>query len=131
VLTSFADDSMAIEAIQAGASGFLLKDADTEQLIEAIRVVHRGGRVLDPTMASIIMSKLGRPADRAGASEPLTPREIDVLRLVALGRSNKEIAAELSLAVPTVTSHLRSILDKLHVQNRTQAAIYALEHHIV
>jgi DNA-binding NarL/FixJ family response regulator len=131
VLTSFAEDRMAIEAIKAGASGFLLKDADTEQLIEAIRVVQRGGRVLDPTMASIIMSKLRGGSDRDEPAEPLTAREIEVLRLVASGRSNKEIAAELNLALPTVTSHLRNILDKLNVQNRTQAAIYALEHHIV
>ncbi|MCW5849549.1 MAG: response regulator transcription factor [Anaerolineae bacterium] len=124
MLSTTATDEQVIEAVRAGARGFLLKDAETEQVIEAIRAVYRGGRVLDPMVAETLMRGIERTAPRS-LTEPLTPREVEILRLVAQGLSNREIAAHLHLAAPTVTTHVRNILGKLHLANRTQAAIYA------
>ncbi len=131
VLTSFPDDENVFAAIKAGAMGFLLKDSPPEHLLDAIRAVRRGESALHPTIARKLMQEISRPSDLPQAQEPLTPRELDVLECLARGQSNREIAEELSVSVRTVTTHVRNILDKLHLANRTQAALFALEQGIV
>lgn len=128
VLTSFPDDKNVFNAIKAGAMGFLLKEAPPEELLESIRTVHRGQAALHPTIARKLIQEVKQPSELHSSLDPLTPREMDVLRCLARGLSNREIADELTVSVRTVTTHMRNILDKLHVSNRTQAALYALEH---
>ena len=127
VLTSFPDDDNVFAAIKGGAMGFLLKDSSPEHLLEAIRTVCRGESVLHPTIARKLMQEIIQPSELPQAEEPLTPRELEVLRCLARGLSNREIAEELSVSIRTVTTHVRNILDKLHLANRTQAALYAIE----
>jgi DNA-binding NarL/FixJ family response regulator len=130
VLTSFEDDDSVFAAIKAGALGFLLKDTGTEQLLNAIRAVYRGESVLHPAIARKVLQELKRPSSLPLADDPLTPRELEVLQRLALGRSNREIADDLSITPRTVATYVRSILDKLHLANRTQAALYAHENGI-
>ncbi|NTU78163.1 MAG: response regulator transcription factor [Chloroflexales bacterium] len=127
VLTSFADDDGVFAAIKAGALGFVLKDSPTEQLLHAIRAVHRGESVLHPVIARKVLQELKRPPNPQPAMEPLTPREVEVLQWLAQGLSNREIAAQLDIAPRTVSTHVRNILEKLQLANRTQAALYARE----
>jgi NarL family two-component system response regulator LiaR len=127
VLTSFPDDDSVFRAIKAGALGYLLKDSAPENLLNAIRVVYNGQSMLHPSIARKLVQEIKEPADLPPAGEPLTPREMDVLQCLARGLSNREIAAELSVSTRTVTTHVRNILDKLHLANRTQAALYARE----
>jgi len=127
VLTSFAEDDNVFAAVKAGAVGFLLKDSPPKQLLEAIRTVHRGESALHPAIARQLLQEIKRPSRLPLAEEPLTPRELDVLQCLARGLSNREIADELTVSVRTVTTHVRNILDKLHLANRTQAALYAVE----
>jgi len=127
VLTSFPDDNNVFDAIKAGAMGFLLKDSPPEYLLEAIRTVHQGESALHPSIARKLVEEIKSPTDLPLAEEPLTPRELDVLKCLARGQSNREIATELSISTRTVTTHVRNILDKLHLANRTQAALYARE----
>jgi DNA-binding NarL/FixJ family response regulator len=108
--------------------GFLLKDSSPDHLLEAIRTVHRGESALHPTIARKLMQEIKRPPELPLAPEQLTPREIEVLQCLAQGNSNREIAIQLSVSIRTVTTHVRNILDKLHLANRTQAALYAHEH---
>ncbi len=131
VLSSFPDDDNVFTAIKAGAMGFLLKDSPPEHLLDAIRAVHRGENVLHPTIARKLMQEIKNPPKLPPAEDPLTPRELDVLKCLTRGLSNGEIAAELSVSIRTVTTHVRNILDKLHLANRTQAALYALDQGIV
>ncbi len=131
VLTSFFDDDHVFTAIKAGAVGFLLKDSPPQQLIEAIRTVHSGESALHPIIARKLIQELKHPPALPPAPEQLTPRELEVLYCLARGLSNREIAAELSVSFRTVTTHVRNILDKLHLANRTQAALYAHEHGMV
>jgi DNA-binding NarL/FixJ family response regulator len=131
VLTSFTDDDMVIAAIQSGANGVMLKDMPPEQLLEAIRDVARGQNALHPMVAQKLMLRIQRSAAPAFSEKILTHREIDVLRCLAEGQSNREIALKLSISTRTVTTHVRNILDKLGLANRTQAALYAVEHGIV
>ncbi|MBI4787141.1 MAG: response regulator transcription factor [Chloroflexi bacterium] len=132
VLTSFVADDKVFPAIKAGALGYLLKDSGPEQLVEAIHQVHRGEPSLDPSIARKVLLELAHPpALRHGAgqpltAEPLTERELGVLRLVAQGMSNKEIAEQLVITEMTVRTHVSNILGKLHLASRTQAALYAL-----
>ncbi len=126
VLTSFAGDDKVFPAIKAGALGYLLKDSSPEELVQAIHQVHRGEPSLQPSIARQLLTELSTPPKRPLTPEPLTSRELDILRLVAHGRSNKEIAQELSITEMTVRTHVSNILSKLHLASRTQAALYAL-----
>ncbi|MEJ2208507.1 MAG: response regulator transcription factor [Anaerolineae bacterium] len=126
VLTSFAEDEKVFPAIKAGARGYLLKDTPPPVLLQAIRDVHRGESSLHPTIARKLLQELNQPADLPPATDPLTEREVDVLRLVAQGLANEEIGERLFIAERTVRTHVSNILGKLHLANRTQAALYAL-----
>lgn len=128
VLTSFPEDDLVFDAIKAGAMGFLLKDSPPEELLQAIRAVYNGNSALHPSIARKLMQEIKRPPEFSPAVDPLTPRELDVLQCLAQGLSNREIAVELNVSIRTVTTHVRNILDKLHLANRTQAAIYARDH---
>lgn len=125
-LTSFAADDKLFPAIKAGALGYLLKDSDPQELIKAIRQVHKGEPTLHPTIARKVLRELGRPSSQPQTPDPLTEREVEVLRLVAKGHSNQEIADKLTIAEVTVRTHVSNILSKLHLANRVQAALYAL-----
>jgi DNA-binding NarL/FixJ family response regulator len=118
VLSSFIDDEKLLPAVRAGAAGYLLKDVEPQQLVDAIRTVHAGGALLHPKVASRLLEEM--------ATDPLTPREREVLALIGRGMANKVIARELSLSEKTVKAHVSSILAKLGVTDRTQAALYAV-----
>ena len=126
VLTSFSDDDKVFAAIKAGALGYLLKDSSPQQLIQAIRSVYQGQPSLHPTIALKLIRELNQPSELPLSEEPLSEREVDTLRLVAQGLTNQEIADKLSISERTVGKHVSNILDKLHLANRTQAALYAL-----
>ena len=128
VLTSFATDDRVFPAIKAGALGYLLKDSRPEDLVRSIHEVCRGESSLHPTIARKVLQELSRPPQKPQTSqvEPLTERELDVLRLVAQGLSNQEIARALVVSEATVRTHVSNILGKLHLASRTQAALYAL-----
>jgi two-component system, NarL family, response regulator LiaR len=128
VLTSFADDEQIFPAITAGALGYLLKDSQPAELLRAIRDVHSGESYLQPTIARRVLQELQRPPEPAGTrtSDPLSERELEVLRLLAEGLSNLEIADRLIISERTVRNHVGNILAKLHLANRTQAALYAV-----
>lgn len=127
VLTSFAADEQIFPAIQAGALGYLLKDSGPQELIQAIRQVYRGESSLDPAVARKVLSELSAPTQKPPTPDPLTARELEILRLVARGKSNREIAGDLVIAEETVHTHVSNILGKLHLASRTQAALYALK----
>jgi NarL family two-component system response regulator LiaR len=118
VLSSFIDDEKLFPAVRAGAAAYLLKDVQPQELVDAIRTVHRGGALLHPRVASRLLEEL--------VTDPLTPREREVLGLIGRGMANKVIARELSLSEKTVKAHVSSILAKLGVTDRTQAALYAV-----
>jgi NarL family two-component system response regulator LiaR len=131
VLTSFADDDKVFPAIKAGALGYLLKDSSPQQLLQAIRDVHRGESALDPAIARKLIRELNQPPDLPRTEEPLTAREAEVLRLVAQGLSNQEIAERMVVSERTVRTHVSNILSKLHLANRTQAALYAVREGLI
>ena len=124
-LTSFVEEDRANAALDAGASGFLLKDADADEVAAAIRAAHRGEVHLDPAIAGRLVQALRAPSTPRPGSE-LTGREHQVLRLVAAGKANKEIAAELNISERTARTHVSSILTKLRMTSRTQAALWAV-----
>jgi NarL family two-component system response regulator LiaR len=136
VLTSFSAEDKVFPAIKAGAMGYLLKDCDSEELVRAILQVQRGESSLHPKIARMLLQEMAAPRG-AGVSrspprperptaDPLTERELDVLKLVAHGKSNREIADELVVAEGTVRTHVSNILSKLHLASRTQATLFAL-----
>ena len=126
VLTSFSDDEKVFAAIKAGALGYLLKDSTPQQLIQAIHDVHQGKPSLHPTIALKVIRELNQPTELPPTQNPLTDRELETLKLVAQGLTNQEIAEKLSISERTVGKHVSNILEKLHLANRTQAALYAL-----
>ncbi len=130
VLTSFADDDKVIPSVKAGAAGYLLKDVQPRELADAIRAVYRGEALLHPAVAARLMQEVAQDSSLA-PGEGLTERELDVLRLIAHGQSNKEIAGSLIISEKTVKTHVSNILQKLHLADRTQAALYAVRQGIV
>jgi NarL family two-component system response regulator LiaR len=128
VLTSFGDEARVSEAIKAGALGYLLKDSSPDQLFQAVRNVADGNLSLPQNLALMLMEELQRPPQIEPPEANLTERELDVLKGIARGLSNQEIAGELSIGVTTVRTHVSSLFSKLDLANRTQAALYAVEH---
>ena len=126
VLTSFAEYDQIFPAIKSGAMGYQLKDSSPDQLVQAIRDVYQGQTSLHPTIATRVIEELNRESDLPPTEDPLTEREVEVLKLVAQGHTNQEIAERMVISQRTVGSHVSNILDKLHLANRTQAALYAL-----
>jgi two-component system, NarL family, response regulator LiaR len=126
VLTSFGDDENVFTAIKSGAMGYLLKDTPPHDLIRAIRDVYNGKSALHPDIALKVIQELNKPDNMPLTEDPLTEREVDVLKQVARGLSNDEIAEVLVVSERTVRTHVSNILGKLHLANRTQAALYAL-----
>jgi DNA-binding NarL/FixJ family response regulator len=127
VLTSFSSDDQVLPAVRAGASGYVMKDAPPAEVEAAVRAVHRGGVVLAPQAASTVMGEVARGHAAPGADE-LTRRERDVLGLLARGLSNRELAEALFVSEKTVKTHVSSILSKLGLADRTQAALFAVRH---
>jgi len=126
VLTSFAESDTVYKAIKSGALGYMLKDARREQLIQAIHDVAKGQASISPSIALKVIQEVNHPTEVMYTSSPLTPRELETLRLIARGLTNQEIAETISVAERTVAKYVSSILEKLQLANRTQAALYAI-----
>lgn len=144
MLTTFDDEAYIVEALRAGASGYLLKDMPSGDLAQAIRLTHAGIYQLNPSVASKLVNALNRPTSTTvpadtvakhnssvNSEHGLTPRELEVLLLIATGASNREIAKKLVVSVGTVKNHVSNILSRLGLRDRTQAAIYAREHNLL
>jgi DNA-binding NarL/FixJ family response regulator len=131
MLTTFNDDQYALEALRIGANGYMLKDAEPEALIRSIRSCLSGGLSIQDDVAAKVIPQLLRQTPQAPVDASITPRELVIIRLVGEGRSNQEIANELSLSIGTVKNHVSLIMDKLELRDRTQLAIYAIRHNIV
>ena len=130
VLTSFTEDEKLFPSIKAGAIGYLLKNVSPGDLVNAIKAAHRGEAQLNPQIARRLMEEVSNKPSTL-SEEELTRREMDVLRLIAQGRNNRDISEELVLSEKTVKTHVSNILSKLHVVGRTQAAIYAINQGLV
>ena len=133
MLTMFREDEHVFEAIRAGARGYVLKDADSLEVVRAIRMVATGGSVIDPAVAGRVFSRFNSLTDTTvkGNSEELNGRELEILALIAEGASNREIGAKLFLAEKTIKNYVTSIFQKLQMNDRTQAAVYALQHGLI
>jgi NarL family two-component system response regulator LiaR len=133
VLTSFLDDDRLLPALESGAAGYLLKNAEPAQLARAVHAAHAGEAIIDPTAAARLVNALSRdrPGPGASALDQLTGREREVLTLIAQGRANKRIALELGISEKTVKTHVGHVLAKLGVTDRTQAALLAVQHGLV
>jgi len=131
MLTTFNDDQYAMEALKIGASGYMLKDAEPEALIRAIRSCLTGGLPLQEDVAAKVIPKLLEDRNELKVDPSITPRELDIMRLIGEGRSNREIAGELGLSIGTVKNLVSQIMDKLSLRDRTQLAIYAIRHNVV
>jgi DNA-binding NarL/FixJ family response regulator len=130
-LTSFVEEARVTAALEAGASGFILKDAEADDVANAIRAAYRGEVRLDPAVAGLLARRVRERASAPPAQEALTDREREVLALVARGLSNKAIAERLAITERTARTHVSNILGKLGLASRTQAALYAVEHKLV
>ncbi|MDP4089483.1 MAG: response regulator transcription factor [Bacillota bacterium] len=134
ILTTFSDDAYIFEALKAGAKGYLLKDVQSDELADSIRMVMKGGMLIHPEAAAKVVRGLSSPQriedalDNTGKTEELTPRELEIVRLIGRGRTNKEISMELYISEGTVKNHITNILSKLYLRDRTQIAIYASQH---
>ena len=126
VLTSFINDEYLFPAIKAGALGYLLKESDPYDLVQSIRQTYLGKSFLDPSIARKVLMELAHPSKEKSDLDALTERETEVLKFLARGMDNNQIAEQLSVADVTVRTHIRHILDKLHLANRVQATLYAL-----
>jgi NarL family two-component system response regulator LiaR len=126
VLTSFAEGDRVYQAIKSGALGYMLKDSTRDQLLQSIRDVSQGRASLHPSVALKVIQEINRPSDLSNNIEPLTARELETLQLIARGLSNQEIANALFVHERTIAKYVSSILNKLHLANRTQAALFAL-----
>jgi NarL family two-component system response regulator LiaR len=126
VLSGFAESDQVYQSIKAGALGYLLKDATRDQLLQAIRDVSNGQASIPPSIAMKVIHEIDHPSELMYTAEPLTPREMETLKLIARGLSNQEIAEQLVVHERTVAKYVSSILDKLHLANRTQVALYAV-----
>ncbi|RTE11305.1 response regulator [Paenibacillus whitsoniae] len=131
VLTSFLDDEKMYPVIEAGAFSYLLKTSRASEIAQAIRAAAKGQSILESQVASKIMNRFRQPKQEAQPHEELTEREMEVLRLIAQGKSNQELADDLFIGVKTVKFHVTNVLAKLGVEDRTQAAIYAFKHGLV
>jgi DNA-binding NarL/FixJ family response regulator len=136
VLTTFDEDDLVFDGLRAGAVGYLLKDVSSEKLFEAIRAADRGEYFLLPSITAKVMAEFSRlsrsaPVATVPLAEPLSPRELEILRLVATGASNREIADRLVIAEGTVKNHLTNILGKLNAKDRMQAVLKAKEHGVI
>ena len=136
MLTTFDDEEYIVKSLQAGASGYLLKDIPAADLAQAVRLTHTGIYQLDPSVAGKLVGALGKSSEKETAVPPpiqhnLTDRELEVLRLIATGATNREIAAQLVVSEGTVKNHVSSILSTLGLRDRIQAALYAHEHHLI
>ena len=126
ILTMHELDDEVLAALSAGADAYCVKSSDTSTVIDAVRIVAGGGAYFDPRIAHVVLRRLGAPAQAPSADSPLTPRELDVLRLIADGIGNVEIAERLHIGLGTVKGHIRDILEKLSAADRTQAAVNAM-----
>lgn len=131
VLTTYDSDEYIFDAIEAGAKGYLLKDASREELFKAVRAVHSGESLIQPGVATRVLDRFAQLSRQASETEVLSPREMEVLRLMAKGAPNKEIAATLSLSESTVKTHIANIFQKLDVNDRTGAVTAALQRKII
>jgi DNA-binding NarL/FixJ family response regulator len=131
VFTAFDTDERIVSAVRAGAKGYLLKGAPREELFTAVRVVHAGGSLLQPVVASRLLERFGEPAVPAVSPETLTARELEVIVLVAQGAANKEIAQRLAISERTVKFHVSSIMSKLGAANRTEAVALATQQGVI
>jgi NarL family two-component system response regulator LiaR len=130
VLTSFADDDNVAQAIQAGAYGFLLKDTSPDELVQTIHSVYADKLTIPQELTHVLLGGKGAQVEQGTTTDDLTQRELDVLKCIAQGMSNKQIAQTLSIGTTTVRSHVSSMIRKLNLENRTQLALYAHEHGI-
>jgi DNA-binding NarL/FixJ family response regulator len=126
VLTTYDTDSEVLSAIEAGATGYLLKDAPREELIRAVRAAHRGESVLSPSVAGRLMGRVRRPA-----TDAISPRELEVIKLIAGGANNREAAAKLFVSEATIKTHLMHIFEKLGVRDRAAAVSEAYKRHLI
>lgn len=131
MLTSFSDQDHVIPALEAGASGFQLKDIEPDELVASIKKVMNGENQLHPKATNHLLANLAKGKQQKKLLEELTKRELEVLTEIAKGKSNKEIAATLFITEKTVKTHVSNLLSKLELADRTQAALYAVKHHLV
>lgn len=129
IVTSFLDDDKVYPALEAGATSYMLKTSKASEIADAIRSTYKGETILEPEVTGKIMNKMRNP-EKEALHDQLTDREMEILLLIAQGKTNQEIADELFIALKTVKVHVSNILGKLMVQDRTQAAVYAFKHNL-